>query len=355
MTHSAADLKHDLNDEVKHIHVLGAGRMGQGIALAFAFAGLRATLIDFKERDAAARAVFAATALDEIGRQLQTQVDFGRIDARQAADALARVEVVDRARSEDALAGCEVVFEAVPEVMAAKEAAFAWLCARVGSAATIASTTSTFLVTDLQQAVTHPQRFVNAHWLNPAHLMPLVEISRSDTTDHAVVARLKDLLRRVGKAPVECAPSAGYIVPRIQALVMNEAARMVEEGVASAHDIDTAVRTGFGLRFSVLGLLEFIDWGGCDILYYASRYLAKEIGPRFEPAAIVARHMDEGCDGIRTGKGFYDYAEVEVPAYVKRRLGEFGRLLEHLGLAPRYNSAIDANEAVRSNEASEFS
>ncbi|SMG21349.1 3-hydroxyacyl-CoA dehydrogenase [Paraburkholderia susongensis] len=342
MMHSAAD--------VKHVHVLGAGRMGQGIALAFAFAGLRVTLIDFKERDAVARAAFAAAALGEIGRQLQTQADFGRIDASQAADALARVEVLDRAGAEAALAGCEVVFEAVPEVMAAKEEAFAWLCARVGSAATIASTTSTFLVTDLQQAVTHPQRFVNAHWLNPAHLMPLVEISRSDITDPAVLARLKDLLRRAGKAPVECAASAGYIVPRIQALVMNEAARMVEEGVASAHDIDTAVRTGFGLRFSVLGLLEFIDWGGCDILYYASRYLAKEIDPRFEPAGIITRHMEEGRDGIRTGKGFYDYADVEVPAYVKHRLGEFGRLLEHLGLAPRYNSAIDAKAAAGSSE-----
>ncbi|SDD60486.1 3-hydroxybutyryl-CoA dehydrogenase [Paraburkholderia lycopersici] len=331
MTHSAAD--------VKHIHVLGAGRMGQGIALAFAFAGLSVTLIDFKERAAPARAEFAAAALGEIDRHLQTQVDFGRINAHEAAQALARVEVLDRAGAEVALAGCEVVFEAVPEVMAAKEAAFAWLCGHIADAATIASTTSTFLVTELQKAVTHPERLVNAHWLNPAHLMPLVEISRSGITDDAVVARLKELLRCVGKVPVECAPSAGYIVPRLQALVMNEAARMVEEGVASAHDIDTAVRTGFGLRFSILGLLEFIDWGGCDILYYASHYLAKEIGQRFEPAAIVSRHMEEGRDGIRDGRGFYDYADVEVPAYVKRRLGEFGQLLEHLRLAPRYNSA----------------
>jgi 3-hydroxybutyryl-CoA dehydrogenase len=334
MTHSAAD--------VKQIHVLGAGRMGQGIALAFAFAGLRVTLIDFKEREAPARAEFAAAALGEIERQLRTLVDFGRIDARQASEALARVEVLDREGAEAALARCQVVFEAVPEVMAAKEAAFAWLCAHIGGDAVIASTTSTFLVTDLQAVVTHPQRLVNAHWLNPAHLMPLVEISRSSVTDESAVARIKDLLRCVGKVPVECAPAAGYIVPRLQALVMNEAARMVEEGVASAHDIDTAVRTGFGLRFSVLGLLEFIDWGGCDILYYASNYLAKEIGQRFEPAAIVTRHMEEGRDGIRDGKGFYEYADMDVPGYVKGRLGEFGQLLAHLGLAPRYNAAIEA-------------
>ncbi|OLL31462.1 3-hydroxybutyryl-CoA dehydrogenase [Burkholderia sp. SRS-W-2-2016] len=329
-----------------HVHVLGAGRMGQGIALAFAFAGLRVTLIDFKPRDDAARAAFAKNALGEIERQLRSLVEFGRLDAAQAADTLARVEVVDRAGAEAGLVNCEVVFEAVPEVMDAKREAFAWLCARVGSTATIASTTSTFLVTDLHELVTQPQRFINAHWLNPAHLMPLVEISRSEITDPAVVARLKELLRRAGKAPVECAPAAGYIVPRLQALVMNEAARMVEEGVASAEDIDTAVRTGFGLRFSVLGLLEFIDWGGCDILFYASRYLAGEIGPRFEPAAIVSQNMEQGRDGIRTGEGFYDYAGVDVPAYVKRRLGEFGGLLDHLELAPRYQSALAHGDAT---------
>ena len=96
-----------------------------------------------------------------------------------------------------------------------------------------------------------------------------------------------------GKTPVMCAPSAGYIVPRIQALAMNEAARMVEEGVASAEDIDTAVRLGFGLRFSVLGLLEFIDWGGGDILYYASRYLAGALDPL----------RGAGCDHAQHGTG----------------------------------------------------
>jgi len=138
---------------------------------------------------------------------------------------------------------------------------------------------------------------------------------------------------------VICGPAPGYIVPRIQALAMNEAARMVEEGVASAADIDTAIRTGFGPRFAVLGLLEFIDWGGCDILYYASTYLAGEIGPRFAPADGVVRNMNAGRDGVRTGAGFHDYADVDVAAYMRQRLGEFARLLEHLGLAPTFDGA----------------
>ncbi|AOJ08017.1 3-hydroxybutyryl-CoA dehydrogenase [Burkholderia mayonis] len=326
--------------DVSRVHVLGAGRMGQGIALAFAFAGLHVTLIDFKTRDAAARVAFAAAARIAIGRQLDALTALCGLTSQQTAQVLARIGIVDRVGASAGLSTCNVLFEAVPEMLDAKSAALQWADAHLRADAAIASTTSTFLVTDLQQCVAHPARLLNAHWLNPAHLMPLVEISRSDATDPAAVALLSALLERIGKRPVVCGPSPGYIVPRIQALAMNEAARMVEEGVASADAIDQAIRTGFGLRFAVLGLLEFIDWGGCDILYYASHYLAGEIGPRFEPADVVSRHMETGRDGIRSGAGFYDYAAVDVPAYVRRRLSEFGALLVHLGLAPVFDGAL---------------
>ena len=126
----------------------------------------------------------------------------------------------------------------------------------------------------------HRERFLNAHWLNPAFLIPLVELSPGARTDPAVTARLKAMLEAIGKVPVVCAARPGYIVPRIQALAMNEAARMVEEGVASAEDIDKAIKYGFGIRYAVLGMLEFIDFGGGDILYYASRYLTEALGDR---------------------------------------------------------------------------
>ncbi|MCA7938292.1 3-hydroxybutyryl-CoA dehydrogenase [Burkholderia cepacia] len=325
--------------DVTRVHVLGAGRMGQGIALVFAFAGLDVTLVDFKPRDAAGWRAFEARTRDEIERPLHAQVALGRIDAAQAETVVARIALVARDGAADAVRQAGIVFEALPEVLDAKADALRWLGAHVGAHATIASTTSTFVVTELQRHVAHPARMLNAHWLNPALLMPLVEISRSDATDPAVVESLAALLERVGKKPVICGPAPGYIVPRIQALAMNEAARMVEEGVASAADIDTAIRTGFGPRFAVLGLLEFIDWGGCDILYYASQYLAGEIGPRFAPAASVVRNMEAGRDGVRTGAGFHDYAAVDVPAYMRQRLGEFARLLDHLGLAPAFDGA----------------
>ena len=109
------------------------------------------------------------------------------------------------------------------------------------------------------------------HWLNPAYVIPVVELSTHPGTAAAVLARAKALMESIGKLPVVCGATPGYIVPRLQALVMNEAARMVEEGVATAEEIDKATRYGLGLRFAALGVVEFIDFGGADILHHASR------------------------------------------------------------------------------------
>ena len=125
--------------------------------------------------------------------------------------------------------------------------------------------------------MTRPARFLNAHFLNPAYLIPLVELSPAKETSAANLAALKSLLESAGKVVVRCAPSPGYIVPRLQAAAMNEAARMVEEGVATPEDIDRAVRAGFGPRYTAMGLCEFIDYGGLDILYYASSAMARAL------------------------------------------------------------------------------
>jgi len=136
------------------------------------------------------------------------------------------------------------------------------------------------------------------------------------------------------KPPVVCAATPGFIVPRIQALAMNEAARMVEEGVASAEDIDKAIRYGFGFRYAVLGLLEFIDWGGGDILYYASRYLEGALrSDRYRAPEVISNNMRDGRIGMRTGAGFLDYSGLDVDAYREQRLAAMVELLRHFGLA----------------------
>ncbi|WP_433735522.1 3-hydroxybutyryl-CoA dehydrogenase [Pseudomonas putida] len=329
-----------MNAALPHVSVVGAGRMGEGIALAFIHAGLPVTLIDIKDRAEDERHGYFERVRNNIHGELQTLVRLGMLQRAEADTALARLTLQSRSQAADTLRLCDLVFEAVPEIIAVKQQTFAWVSEHVPASTIIASTTSTFLVTELSEMVSTPARFVNAHWLNPAHLMPLVEVSRSDATCPQAVERLLQLLKRIGKVPVVCNPVAGYIVPRIQALVMNEAARMVEEGVASAEDIDTAVRVGFGLRFSVLGLLEFIDWGGGDILYYASRYLSGALSPRFESPQVIADNMHNGRNGLRDGQGFYDYRDLDVEAYKQQRLGDFVRKLELSGLTPAFDGAL---------------
>lgn len=317
---------------------VGAGRMGRGIALSFAFAGLPVRLIDLKEREAGEAEQLFADARSELRADLALMQRLDLLDADQAAGIEALVSYVDHKGAAEALQ-VPLIFEGVPERMDAKRDCLTFVGRHAPAEAIVASTTSTFLVTELAGLITHPERFLNAHWLNPAHLMPLVEISRSALTSDAVVERLSDTLKAMGKVPVVCGPAPGYIVPRIQALAMNEAARIVEEGIATAEAVDLAVRTGFGLRFAVLGLLEFIDWGGGDILYYASRYLSSELGERYRAPEIVERNMHEGRNGLRDGEGFYDWKSSDVAAYRERRLGDFSRMLTHAGLLPQPGAA----------------
>jgi len=316
------------------IACLGAGRMGRGIAVAFAYAGHGVTMIDVKPRSAEQFAKLQSEALDEVRKTLASLTRFGLLNSEEAEAVIARVSVVPSEATAKALSQAGLVFEGVPEVVELKRDVLSAASQIVGSSVIIASTTSTILVDDLSGVIEHPERFLNVHWLNPAYLIPLVEISPGKRTDPAVTENIKALLEGIGKVPVVCAATPGFIVPRIQALAMNEAARMVDEGVASAADIDKAIRYGFGFRYAVLGLLEFIDWGGGDILYYASRYLEGALGSdRYRAPEVISRNMQEGRIGLRTGAGFLDYAGLDIDAYRDQRLAALVEMLRHFKLA----------------------
>jgi 3-hydroxybutyryl-CoA dehydrogenase len=317
------------------IACLGAGRMGRGIAVAFAYAGHPVTMIDVKAgRSVEQFTKLEAEALDEVRKTLGSLTRIGMLKEGDADIVISRVSVVRASASDAALADAGIIFEGVPEVVDLKREVLGAASKAAGPDVIIASTTSTILVDDLSGAIEHPNRFLNVHWLNPAYLIPLVEISPGKATDPDNIARVKTLLEGIGKVPVVCAATPGFIVPRIQALAMNEAARMVEEGVASAEEIDKAIRYGFGFRYAVLGLLEFIDWGGGDILYYASRYLEGALGSnRYRAPEVISNNMRDGRIGLRTGAGFLDYSGLDIDAYREKRLADMVAMLRHFGLA----------------------
>lgn len=312
---------------------VGAGRMGRGIAIAFAYAGHRIALVDLRERDEAGWQHLQAQARAEIQASLEALAQLGAIEPAQIARIVERVELVRAQAAPAALAGAELVFEGVPETLDAKREAFATLNRLCRPDAVLTSTTSSILVTQLAELVERPERFLNMHWLNPAYVIPVVELSCHPGTDPQVLERTKATLAAVGKLPVVCGPTPGYIVPRLQALVMNEAARMVQEGAATAEEIDKATRYGLGLRFAALGVVEFIDFGGCDILHHASREMSATIdAARYAAPEIVDRMVAQGRLGLKSGSGFYDYGGRDLGAYRRDVLSRTLGMLRHAGL-----------------------
>jgi 3-hydroxybutyryl-CoA dehydrogenase len=292
---------------VTTVAVLGPGRIGRQIALAFALGGCRVRLIDLKEERSVADAERTlADARREIARDLGLMVEEQVVDEAAAAAALERIE---ERIGLGALEDCEFVQEALPESVALKQAVFRRLGAVVTAEAIIASTSSTISPSHLMDAVAVPERFLVAHWLNPAHIIPLVEVVPSPRTAPTTVERTLARLSALGKVPVRCNDSPGFIGPRLQVLLMNEAVRLVEEGVATPEDVDRAFRAGMGFRYASIGIFEFIDWGGVDILYRASRYMTEALGDeRFKPARLVEQKMARKELGPKTGRGFFDYS-----------------------------------------------
>jgi 3-hydroxybutyryl-CoA dehydrogenase len=312
---------------------VGAGRMGRGIAIAFAYAGHRISLVDLRRRPAQDWIRLRGEARAEIESALRGLAQQGVVREDQIGKIADRVTLVCADDAPAALAGAELVFEGVPETLEAKREAFDWINRHCSDHAILTSTTSSILVTQLAEMVRLPGRFLNMHWLNPAYVIPVVELSIHDGTDAEVLSRTRHLMESIGKLPVVCGATPGYIVPRLQALVMNEAARMIEEGAATAEEIDKATRYGLGLRFAALGVVEFIDFGGSDILHHASREMSRTIDPaRYTAPAIVDDMVRHNRLGLKTGSGFYNYEGRDLQAYRSDVLARTLGMLRHAQL-----------------------
>ncbi len=315
---------------IEAVAVIGAGRMGRQIALTCALGGCRALLVDLKPR-ADARAALA-DARREIARDLSLMAEEDIIKSVEVAPVLDRIE--DRTELAG-LEGCGFVQEALPESVDLKREVFARLAGRLAPDAIIASTSSTISPKHLADAVAGPERFLVVHWLNPAHIIPLVEVVPGAATSAAVVDRTVAFLERLGKTPVRCADSPGFIVPRLQILLMNEAVRLVEEGVAAPEEVDRAIRAGLGFRYAGVGVFEFIDWGGVDILYRASEFMTRATGQeRYRTPALVAEKMQRNELGPKTGRGFFDYAGETRERFETAKVRQLLRRLKREREAP---------------------
>jgi 3-hydroxybutyryl-CoA dehydrogenase len=306
--------------------VIGPGRMGLGIALAFALARLPVRIVDVKERSDKERERMIARSRKELTSttKLLRRVKYSSL---RPASVLSSVTFCSGITREN-LAG-DYIFEALPEKPKLKIKLFQDISPLISRKAIVASATSTIDIKTMARGLSNPERLLITHWLNPAFVIPVVEIARANMTDEGAVRRMTRLLKKIGKVPVVLRDSPGFIIPRIQAGAMNEAVRILEEGIASAGDIDTAIRYGFGFRLSVLGLLEFIDLGGLDILYYADRFLYSAYkAERFKAPKMIEAKMKRGEVGPRAGKGIYEYRDRDTKSLFEKKYRDLIRVLK---------------------------
>lgn len=278
--------------------VVGAGTMGAGIAQVAALAGCQTRLVDVS-------AEAAARGFGRIREQLDEGVARGKIPAAVRDAALARIRL--EAALGGAVGDADLVVEAVPERFELKAKVFAELDALARSDALLASNTSSLSITALQRGVARPERIVGLHFFNPVHVMRLVEVVRGEQSAGAAVERAVEAARLFGKEPIVVKDSPGFASSRLGVALGLEAMRMVEEGVASPQDIDTAMELGYR---HPMGPLRLSDLIGLDVRLAIAEHLHEALGDeRFRPPALLRRMVAEGRLGKKSGQGFYRWEE----------------------------------------------
>ena len=280
---------------VKKLLVAGAGQMGAGIVQVSAVAGIDVVMIDVADE-------FIQRGMAGIEKGLGRMVEKGRMEAGARDAALARITTsTDMAAGADA----DLFVEAAPEAMEIKQGLFEKAASLLRPDAIIATNTSSLSVSKLAGIVSGPERFVGIHFFNPVPMMALVEVVRGKATSEATIAAAREFAEKVGKTPITVTDSPGFVVNRILFPMINEAANAFAEGVASAEDIDTACRLGFG---HPMGPLTTIDMTGTDILRHATLNIYEETADeKFFPPEILTRMVAAGDLGRKSGQGFFSY------------------------------------------------
>lgn len=283
--------------EITQIAVLGAGTMGRGIAHISALAGYTTNLYDVDAEQVGA-------AERSIHRNLDKGVEIGKLEAEQAAGAKERLALENDLAA--AVAEADLVIEAAPESMEIKVELFRAVSLHCSEEALFASNTSALSVTEMAGATGRPERFAGTHFFNPVHLMKLLELVRGLETSEATVATLAEVGRRMGKEVVVVRDVPGFATSRINALIGNEAFRMLEQGVASAEDIDKAVKLGLN---HPMGPFEMGDLVGLDVRLSILEHLHATLGETFRPANLLRQYVQAGRLGRKTGRGVHSYDE----------------------------------------------
>jgi 3-hydroxybutyryl-CoA dehydrogenase len=283
--------------EVKTIAVIGAGTMGRGIAYASALAGYHTVLEDISETRLEQATAWIRKALDE-------GVSKGKVEPINRDAAMKRLTTASKA--EDAIRDAELIIEAVPEEMEMKLELFT-IFDKFAKANTIfASNTSSLSITEISDVTVYRERCIGMHFFNPVPKMKFIELVKTSFTSEETVATCREVGRCMGKEVVVVKDSPGFITSRVSALISNEALAILEAGIASAEDIDRALKLGLN---HPMGPLELADLVGLDVCLNVLEYLHQMLGEKYRPNPLLQRYVKEGRLGCKTGRGVYDYPQ----------------------------------------------
>ncbi len=285
-------------DQIRKIAVMGAGTMGAGIAQTCAAAGFQVTMRDIDQK-------FVDGGFRRIRDPLMKRVEKGKMTPSDVESIVSRIHgTVDL---KEALSGAQVVIEAVFEKMEVKREIYAEMDRIAAPEVVFASNTSSLSITEMANVTKRPDRVVGMHFFNPAPVMKLVEVIRGSETSDATVGLAKDLCVKLGKEAVEVKESPGFVVNRLLVPMMNEAFNLLQEGVASAEDIDKAMRLGTNMP---MGPFELADYTGIDVGLDVMEVLFRETGdPKFRPSPLLRKYVRAGRLGKKSGRGVYDYTK----------------------------------------------
>jgi 3-hydroxybutyryl-CoA dehydrogenase len=282
--------------DVKTIGVIGAGTMGRGIAYAAAFGGYRTVLEDVSSE-------MLDQGIEYIRQSLDEAVSRGKATERQRDDALAGLSTARSA--EEVSRQADLLIEAVPEEMELKLEIFTLFDKFARPGAILASNTSSLSVTELAAITSRAEDCIGMHFFNPVPKMKLLEIVRALETSEATISTCAEVGRRMGKEVVIVRESPGFVTSRINAMIGNEAFYMLQEGIASAADIDKALKLGLN---HPMGPFELVDLVGLDVRLSILEYLHETLGEKYRPCPLLAQYVKAGRLGRKSGRGVYEYA-----------------------------------------------
>ncbi len=284
--------------------VIGTGMMGPGIAGALALGGLRTTILSRHEES-------AARGLETARTQLRVLAENALVEMIEVREAFERLEA--SAAFDKTIGNADLVIESAPENMELKQKLFARMDSLAHKSAVLASNTSGLSITAIASRCRHPERVVTAHFWNPPHLMPLVEIVQGEKTSPHIAQSLRELLAACGKVPVVVKRDRpGQLGNRLQMALVREAAYIVEEGIADVEDVDLVAKNGFGLRMPAYGIFEHQDAVGLDMGLGIVDYVAQDLYNLPKAPNAYRAKVAHGELGAKTGKGFYDWSKKSI-------------------------------------------